>query len=145
MGDSFPLFWGVMLSQFPFQVSLLEQARPSPITVQSGGTRLRSWATHPNLATFLCCSLPQSQCHQISAEQRDQALQLAPLYLKAYSKKGKPSRHPRKQQAAPFQRLGFPAERRLQSIFILRQKKQTYLADCRGRNDGTITCRTARY
>lgn len=66
-----------MFTQFPFQIYLLGEASPSVIMVQSGGTQLSPLATHPNLATtFLCCSFLQSWCHQISAEQEDQALSL---------------------------------------------------------------------
>lgn len=70
--------------------------------------------------------------------------QLTPFYLKASHRKRKPSRDPRRRQPVAFQRLRLPTERRLQSIFILMQKKQTYLASHRGRNDSAITCRTAR-
>lgn len=91
--------------------------------VQSGRTR---WATHPDLATFLCCSFQASVPPDLSRAEGPSP-QLAPLCLKASPKKRKPLRDPRRQQPATFQRLGFLAERRLQSILILRQKKWTYL------------------
>lgn len=50
------------MGQFPFQIYLLEQARPSPVTVQPGGTQRGN--------SFPCCSSRQCQCHHISAEQR---------------------------------------------------------------------------
>jgi len=113
-------------------VYLLGQASPSPILVQSGGAQVRNTPQpgHLALLLFSTVSVPPNL-----SRAEGPSPQLALLYLKASPKQRKPFRDARRQQPAAFQRLGFLTERSLQSIFLLRQKKQTYPASHGGRSD----------
>lgn len=138
------LFWGVVFTQSPFQVSLFGQTRPSPITVQSGWTKLAHWQhtpTWPPFSATLSCG-PGATKSQPSKGTKPSAYSFLPQSFPQEEKTIE--RFPGGNNWQHLRGWDSPQGGGCSQYLYLCRRNGPHLARRRGRSDSAIMRRTAR-